>query len=37
MVVMEPGAGEMEVAMLPALNRNFVTYRLDAARLVKAA
>ncbi len=29
MIVMEPGLGEMEVAMLPALNREFVRYSLD--------
>jgi isopenicillin-N N-acyltransferase-like protein len=29
MVVMEPALGVMEVAMLPALNREFTTYRLD--------
>lgn len=29
MLVMEPARGVMEVAMLPALNRTFETYRLD--------
>jgi len=29
MIVMEPMLGTMEVAMLPALNRTFTTYRLD--------
>jgi isopenicillin-N N-acyltransferase-like protein len=29
MVVMEPALGLMEVAMLPALNREFTAYRLD--------
>jgi isopenicillin-N N-acyltransferase-like protein len=29
MIVMEPAAGVMEVAPLPALNRRFVAYRLD--------
>ena len=29
MVVMEPALGVMEVAMLPALNREFTEYRLD--------
>ncbi|WP_342358482.1 C45 family peptidase [Terrarubrum flagellatum] len=29
MLVMEPARGVLEVAMLPALNRNFETYRLD--------
>jgi isopenicillin-N N-acyltransferase-like protein len=29
MIVMEPGRGIMEVAPLPALNRQFTTYRLD--------
>jgi isopenicillin-N N-acyltransferase-like protein len=28
MIVMRPGAGEMEVAMLPAQNRSFTTYTL---------
>jgi isopenicillin-N N-acyltransferase like protein len=31
MVVMEPALGTMEVAMLPALNREFTTYRLESA------
>lgn len=31
MVVMRPGLGEMEVAMLPALNRVFTSYRLESA------
>jgi isopenicillin-N N-acyltransferase-like protein len=31
MVVMEPALGIMEVAMLPALNREFTTYRLESA------
>ncbi len=29
MIVMEPGDGIMQVAPLPALNRNFTTYRLN--------
>lgn len=29
MIVMEPMLGTMEVAMLPALNRTFTTYKLD--------
>ena len=29
MIVMEPMLGLMEVAMLPALNRSFMTYKLD--------
>jgi isopenicillin-N N-acyltransferase-like protein len=29
MIVMEPAAGEMSIAPLPALNRRFETYRLD--------
>jgi len=29
MIVMQPAAGTMDVAMLPALNRTFTTYRLD--------
>ena len=29
MIAMEPALGVMEVAMLPALNRSFETYRLD--------
>lgn len=32
MVVMEPALGLMEVAMLPALNRQFTEYRLDTER-----
>lgn len=32
MVVMEPALGLMQVAMLPALNREFTDYRLDMAR-----
>jgi len=31
MIVMEPALGVMEVAPLPALNRQFTTYRLDGA------
>src|SRR5580704_10669353 len=31
MVLMEPASGLMEVAPLPALNRQFTTYRLDVA------
>lgn len=31
MIVMEPALGTMEVAMLPALNREFVTYSIDEA------
>ena len=38
MVVMEPELGVMEVAMLPALNRTFTSYRLPGApRLTRAA
>jgi isopenicillin-N N-acyltransferase like protein len=29
MVLMEPASGLMEVAPLPALNRQFTTYRLE--------
>jgi hypothetical protein len=29
MIVMDPGEGIMQVAPLPALNRNFTTYRLN--------
>ncbi len=29
MIVLQPSAGIMEVALLPALNRDFTTYRLD--------
>jgi isopenicillin-N N-acyltransferase-like protein len=29
MIIMEPGRGFMEVAPLPALNRNFTTYQLE--------
>ena len=32
MIVMEPAAGVMEVAPLPALNRRFTAYRLETAR-----
>ena len=32
MIVMEPALGVMEVAPLPALNRHFTTYRLEASR-----
>jgi isopenicillin-N N-acyltransferase-like protein len=32
MIVMEPALGIMEVAPLPALNRQFTTYRLEAGR-----
>jgi isopenicillin-N N-acyltransferase like protein len=31
MIVMEPALGVMEIAPLPALNRQFTTYRLDGA------
>jgi isopenicillin-N N-acyltransferase like protein len=31
MILMEPARGVMEVAPLPALNRQFTTYRLDVA------
>jgi isopenicillin-N N-acyltransferase-like protein len=31
MIVMQPEAGTMEVAMLPALNRRFTTYSLEMA------
>lgn len=38
MVVMEPGLGRMEVAMLPALNREFQSYSIEpSARTVVAA
>ena len=36
-VVMEPALGVMEVALLPALNRQFTTYTLDMAVRQKAA
>jgi isopenicillin-N N-acyltransferase like protein len=32
MIVMEPAAGVLEAAPLPALNRRFTTYRLEAGR-----
>ena len=32
MIVMEPALGVMEVAPLPALDRRFTTYRLEASR-----
>lgn len=37
MIVMEPAAGEMEVAPMPALNRVFTRYRLDGEPLAAAA
>lgn len=37
MIVMEPESGTMEVAMLPALNRTFQTFRLDGAAPLRAA
>lgn len=37
MIVMEPETGTMEVAMLPALNRTFQTFRLDGAAPLRAA
>ena len=37
MVVMEPALGVMEVAVLPALNRDFQTYTLDCERRAVAA
>jgi isopenicillin-N N-acyltransferase like protein len=37
MIVMEPAAGTMEVAMLPALNRTFQTFRLDDSAPLRAA
>jgi isopenicillin-N N-acyltransferase-like protein len=37
MILMEPGRGLMEVAPLPALNRQFTTYRLEAAGAARAA
>jgi isopenicillin-N N-acyltransferase-like protein len=37
MVVMQPGAGVMEVAMLPALDRRFERFALDAAAVVREA
>jgi isopenicillin-N N-acyltransferase-like protein len=37
MIVMEPASGTMDVAMLPALNRSFQTFRLDGAQPLRAA
>jgi hypothetical protein len=38
MIVMEPAAGIMEVAPLPALNRHFTRYSLtDKPRMLEAA
>jgi hypothetical protein len=38
MILMEPAAGLMEVAPLPALNRNFTRYSLtDQPRMLEAA
>ena len=37
MILMEPERGVMEVAPLPALNRQFTTYTLDMAMARKSA
>lgn len=37
MIVMEPAAGTMEVAMLPALSRTFQTFRFDGSAPTRAA
>jgi isopenicillin-N N-acyltransferase-like protein len=37
MVLMEPASGLMEVAPLPALNRQFTTYRLDVVNNPRAS
>jgi len=37
MIVMEPASGTMDVAMLPALNRTFQTFRIDGATPLRAA
>jgi isopenicillin-N N-acyltransferase like protein len=37
MILMEPERGVMEVAPLPALNRQFTTYTLDMATAVPAS
>lgn len=37
MIVMEPASGTMDVAMLPALNRTFQRFTLDAAAKLRAA
>jgi isopenicillin-N N-acyltransferase like protein len=37
MIVMEPASGTMDVAMLPALNRNFQRFTLDGVAKLRAA
>jgi isopenicillin-N N-acyltransferase-like protein len=37
MIVMEPGSGTMDVAMLPALNRTFQRFTLDGVAQLRAA
>jgi isopenicillin-N N-acyltransferase-like protein len=37
MVLMEPASGLMEVAPLPAVNREFTTYRLDVSETPRAS
>jgi isopenicillin-N N-acyltransferase-like protein len=37
MIVMEPAAGTMDVAMLPSQNRSFQSFRLDGAAPLRAA
>jgi isopenicillin-N N-acyltransferase like protein len=37
MVLMEPASGSMEVAPLPALNRQFTSYRLDIEKTARAS
>jgi isopenicillin-N N-acyltransferase-like protein len=37
MIVMEPARGVMDVAPLPALNRQFTTYRLEMSSAARAA
>jgi isopenicillin-N N-acyltransferase-like protein len=37
MILMEPASGSMEVAPLPALNRQFTSYRLDIEKTARAS
>jgi isopenicillin-N N-acyltransferase-like protein len=36
MILMEPASGTMEVAPLPALNRQFTTYKLEPSGAAQA-
>jgi isopenicillin-N N-acyltransferase-like protein len=37
MILMRPAEGQIEIAPLPALNRQFTTYSLDPAQVARAA